>query len=603
MIGKSFSRKGKPMRTYIRYLCALLFILTTGHLLPANAQTTAFTYQGRLSDGGAPANGIYDLQFVLYDAETAGDQIGNALTNFTVGVSNGLFTTMLDFGSTPFDGSSLWLEISVRPAGGDVFNTLAPRQPIASTPYAILANSVAATNLSGGIADTQLSANVALLNGSPAFAGTVSATNFSGNGAGLTNVPGTLVWQVVSATNQQMFSNTGYLVTNNLQTLLTLPVSPNPGDVIRISGVGLNGWKIIQTNIAGVAGQFTQVIKSSGSIFSSYTAWTNHASSLYWTSIVSSADGTKLAAAAGGQIYTSTDSGNTWSYRTNFAAGYYLACSSDGTKLVAAANGQICASADSGATWTQQIPPASLNWRAVASSVDGSKLVVVPGNGTIYTSPDSGADWIARNTSSSWISVASSTNGTSLVAGTSGQVYTSTNSGVNWTVRTNLPGNVFVASSADGTKLVAAVANAAIYTSTDSGMTWTAQNGGLRDWTSVASSADGSRLIATANTSQSSGGPTSSGIYTSLDYGVTWTAQNISSTLSWGSVTLSADGTRPAAAANYGAIYTSQLFTRAGTTPGVTGYLLGGQNTAIELQYTGNGQFISLSHEGSIQAY
>ena len=39
------------------------------------------------------------------------------------------------------------------------------------------------------------------------------------------------------------------------------------------------------------------------------------------------------------------------------------------------------------------------------------------------------------------------------------------------------------------------------------------------------------------------------------------------------------------------------------TTIGIVGYLVGGQNTAIELQYVGNGQFIALSHEGTILAY
>ncbi len=40
----------------------------------AAAQTTAFTYQGKLSDAGSPANGQYQLQFKLYDA--GGTQIG-----------------------------------------------------------------------------------------------------------------------------------------------------------------------------------------------------------------------------------------------------------------------------------------------------------------------------------------------------------------------------------------------------------------------------------------------------------------------------------------------------------------------------------------------
>jgi hypothetical protein len=58
----------------------------------AFAQTTAFTYQGKLSDAGNPANGTYDLQFKVFDALTEGVQQGATFTNPTVQVSAGIFT-------------------------------------------------------------------------------------------------------------------------------------------------------------------------------------------------------------------------------------------------------------------------------------------------------------------------------------------------------------------------------------------------------------------------------------------------------------------------------------------------------------------------------
>jgi hypothetical protein len=39
------------------------------------------------------------------------------------------------------------------------------------------------------------------------------------------------------------------------------------------------------------------------------------------------------------------------------------------------------------------------------------------------------------------------------------------------------------------------------------------------------------------------------------------------------------------------------------TTIGTAGYLLGNQNSAIELQYLGNGQFLPISFVGLIQAF
>ena len=44
------------------------------------AQTSSFTYQGRLTDGGTAANGLYDLQFTLWDGPSSGAQIGSTQT-------------------------------------------------------------------------------------------------------------------------------------------------------------------------------------------------------------------------------------------------------------------------------------------------------------------------------------------------------------------------------------------------------------------------------------------------------------------------------------------------------------------------------------------
>src|SRR5262249_38511237 len=78
----------------------------------ASAQSTAFTYQGQLKNGGAPANGSYDMTFRLFDADAAGNQVGADVPISGVPVTNGLFTTTVDFGSA-FSGSPLWLEIQV----------------------------------------------------------------------------------------------------------------------------------------------------------------------------------------------------------------------------------------------------------------------------------------------------------------------------------------------------------------------------------------------------------------------------------------------------------------------------------------------------------
>src|SRR6266571_7080444 len=76
------------------------------------AQTSSFIYQGRLTDGGTPANGNYDLQFALFDSLSDGTQIGSTQALNSVAVSNGVFTVSLDFGANSFSGADRFLEIS-----------------------------------------------------------------------------------------------------------------------------------------------------------------------------------------------------------------------------------------------------------------------------------------------------------------------------------------------------------------------------------------------------------------------------------------------------------------------------------------------------------
>jgi hypothetical protein len=108
---------------------------------------SAFTYQGRLTDAGSPANGTYDLRFILYDAESAGAAVGTTQTKDDVVVTNGLFSVELDFGNAAWNGDARWVEIAVRPGSSTgTYTVLSPRQPVSPTPYALFAKA------SGGFA-------------------------------------------------------------------------------------------------------------------------------------------------------------------------------------------------------------------------------------------------------------------------------------------------------------------------------------------------------------------------------------------------------------------------------------------------------------------
>ncbi len=178
----------------LKKVCALLLALLAA--LEVSAQSTAFTYQGRLDDSGGPANGSYDLRFRLFGGSN-GPPVTGFRTNAATDVSNGLFTVTLDFGAGIFTGPDRWLEISVRTNGSpDSFVTLAPRQQITSTPYAVraaaatsadtatTANAVAAANITGALTSAQLPDSV-LTNGA---SGVTLAGAFNGDGSGLSSL-------------------------------------------------------------------------------------------------------------------------------------------------------------------------------------------------------------------------------------------------------------------------------------------------------------------------------------------------------------------------------------------------------------------------------
>ena len=107
-------------------------------LAPAVDVGPSFTYQGYLQQGGVAVNGSCDFEFRLFNALTAGTQIGPTQPKNGQAISQGRFTVDLNFGASAIDGQARWLQIAVRcPAGSGAFTTLAPRQVLTATPYAL----------------------------------------------------------------------------------------------------------------------------------------------------------------------------------------------------------------------------------------------------------------------------------------------------------------------------------------------------------------------------------------------------------------------------------------------------------------------------------
>ena len=301
------------------------------------------------------------------------------------------------------------------------------------------------------------------------------------------------------------------------------------------------------------------------------------APSTNWSCVASSADGTKLVAAVNsGLIYISTNSGGAWmptSAPTN--AWTCAASSADGTKLIAAASdyhgdGYVYTSSDSGSTWNPSDAPQT-DWVSVASSADGSRLAAAVD--IVFVSTNSGGGWTflapgGIPTFASFPLVTSSADGRIVTVVETGfgaqdsQIWTVPSSA--WEPLGESPYFRWhcssVATSANGTGIAATVNNADtfeagstncggfLFTSSDLGATQITNCTSVSNWTSVATSADGTRLAAVAS---------SGDVYTSTNGGVAWTP-NIVTNANWSGIASSADGAKLVAVASGGGIYTWQ---------------------------------------------
>lgn len=278
-------------RTFAIVFLLLLATLTAVRI-PLYCQTNSFTYQGKLTDGGAPANGTYQMSFKLYDNN--GNQIGSTISDVSTTVTNGIFTVQLDFGATAFSsGGDRYLEIYVRHNPADAYARLSPQQPITSVPYAVRsqssANADTATNAAqlGGVAANQyvITTDMRLSDARPPTEGselyiqnntTVQRqSNFNISGTGAANIFDAGAQfniggiRVLSVSGSASFSNTDTFVGVGTGASNT-PGVPNPDSGTLNSFFGYNagnantvgrynsffGYKAGQSNTIGVSNSF-----------------------------------------------------------------------------------------------------------------------------------------------------------------------------------------------------------------------------------------------------------------------------------------------------------------------------------------------------------
>jgi len=223
------------------------------NIMTANAQTAAFSYQGKLTDGASAANGSYQMQFALFDASTGGNQIGATQTS-AVMVTTGVFTVNLGFGETAFDGTERFLQISVFSIQTNAFVPLTPRQQITSAPYAIKSITAEnALNLGGTAASQFVQTNDARLSDArtplPGSSDYIRTDN---------SLQAADIYISGAMTANGFDSNSGYLIGGT--TVLSVPGTNNlfvgPGAGASTSTGGNNSFVGMETGRFNVAGNY-----------------------------------------------------------------------------------------------------------------------------------------------------------------------------------------------------------------------------------------------------------------------------------------------------------------------------------------------------------
>ena len=312
-------------------------------------------------------------------------------------------------------------------------------------------------------------------------------------------------------------------------------------------------------------------------------------------------DSLNVFAASNGDIYRSTDKGNSWSlvyssistvvyvsslsitssyvYAGTYADGYYsgpgilrssdrglnwsadttdssapftifAVCASDSVVLACSAYGEGAAgmyrSTDDEAHWTRVRPSGVASY-----AFDGSHVFAAVSNISmdahgVYFSSDAGATWAPTgllNISPYSVAV----NGGTVFAGTDSSIYRSTDNGVTWDIAYSTLNQVNAIVISPSGSFVYAGTDSGVFRSTDLGKTWAATNAGLTSMPVYslavypAGSADSSYVFA----------GTGGGVFRSTDNGTTWRVSGLPNHQVYLSMTLASDGTHLLSGAGY----------------------------------------------------
>ena len=237
-----------------------------------------------------------------------------------------------------------------------------------------------------------------------------------------------------------------------------------------------------------------------------------------WSSVAMSPDGLHQIAGDyyGEKIYISSNAGTTWTLSVEVGALVSgVATSSDGVKMTATTNSDIWTSSDSGDSW-EPVPGTSDMWWGVVMSTNGQTQLAKKYFGDVHISSDSGATWSYSVSGGAEIrGIAMSSSGiVQTVVGTTIDI--SSDAGATWT-SSNAPSKTWlnVAMSADGALQTAVANDNTLWTSADSGVAWT-------EVSTTATDVFKSLSMSTSGEFQTAVNMMGRSIWASVDYGATW---------------------------------------------------------------------------------
>ena len=629
-------------------------------------QGTAFIYQGRLNDGGVPANGAYDLRFTLFDAFTNGNAIGLPQTNRAVPVSSGIFTTNIDFGPV-FNGNDFWLSVGVRTNGSaGPFTLLFPLQPLKPVPYAIFANT--ASNLLGTVPSAQISGTyggvVNFTNANDAFAG-----KFSGIGSNLTSLSASqlafgtvadarLSTNVALLNTNQIFSGTNTFAGPTIFTGTNVFTGPNvfsgansftnPANTFVGQFAG-NGGNVTNLNGSAVAFGTVADARLSGNValLSSNLTFTG-------TNLFTGANkftGTNLF--TGPNSFTNRNNAFTGSFFGNGLVGW-IPVSGTATQAVADAGylmlnpklstvtlpsapftGDIVRVSGAGSggwlvavnagqsilgnfaslrnAYPVSAPSTGNSYTGVAVTADGIRMYAVGAITGVYGSSDSGKNFAQISSASlgtSFNSVACSANGKTVYIAPSGTgiIQMSTDGGVHFNPFGGSGNWQGISCSADGSKLfvgnTACSGDGTNIANVNGGVISVSTNGGSSWFGVTAPTAGVTCLAASSDCTKMIAGVNNGLLYGTANLGASWTALT-STNQFWSGLSMTADGSRFSGAVSTGSGISGGIYSYGvQTEPDTvsTNTIGGSRGSAVELQFIGNGQFIPVSSSGLIWA-